>query len=689
MKKTEETEVSVKKKDKSTLPPWVFQHQDLIHDIENSKKIFKKALINRLNHINFIEGYVLAHLYHAKYEENILIKASPEPCLGEELTCRWSDGKVAELKLENYIFRHLIIADSEPMVLIPAELLSITGEFLRVCLPDKSYSVGKRQARRYAGQDVIAELTQNGFVAKGKLIDFSPDGFRIGVKPESFCTFHWFNSDALFTINLRRDQQILFSGVCRCVRQQEEQRTWDIAAIPIDKNINRFKREQNRNPRLNLTPSPILTFRHPLIDKIVRLDVSDMSTSGFSVNEEADEGVLMPGMIIPEMTINFAGALKMKCLAQVIYRSREDENSARCGLAALDMDIGTYSRLAHIVTNVLDPHARVSGDVDVDELWEFFFNTGFIYPKKYGSIEAHRDDFKETYRKLYQEYPEIAKSFTCQKNGRIHGHISMVRAYERTWLIQHHAATAMNGKPTGLMVLKQVMHYLHDIHHLPSAKIDYVMVYFRPEKKFPDRIFGGFARSVNDKEVCSLDLFSYLSFQRPSLDAALPEGWSMDEFSERHLWEISRFYNNYSGGLMIDALGLNQKDSGDESIEEVFGRLGFLRKRDVYALNHKGDLNAVMIADQSEQGMNLSELLNSIKILITNSEGLPWNVLSLAIAQLSRSYSMDSVPALIYPFEYVEANNIPYEKRYNLMIYNARFFSQFIEHMQRKFRAGY
>ena len=671
-------------------PPWLFQHQDLLTALENASPVGQEALTNKLNHIHFIDGHILVHLSHPKYEEGILVRAYPEPCLGSKLTCRWADENPPGLDLENYRFLHLLIVDGQSMILVPAVLQNINKNSLVVQLPPTSYGIGERQARRYACREISVELMQSGFQARGKLLDFSPVGFRIRARPGSSSSFRWFNPDEVVTIHLNHDQQILFSGICWCIRQQGELRDREIVLAPVDEQINRFKGKQFRNPRQHLVPSPSLIFDHPFLKKRVQLEVSDISTSGFSIYEKADEGILMQGMIIPELTVDFAGASRLKCVAQVIYRLEEKERDNRCGIAILDMDINNYSRLLHILTNALDPHAYISCEVDMDALWEFFFDVGFIYPKKYRLIQSYREDFKETYRKLYQESPEISRHFTYQKNGRIYGHISMVRAYERAWVIHHHAARAMDGKRLGFTVLTQILHYMNDIYRLPSAKVDYVFSYFQPENRFPNIVFGGFTRTLKNPKGSSLDLFSYLIYPTLSLGSRLPEGWLLQECSNLDLWELNRFYNHHSGGLLLDILQLGDKNSSDESIENLYDRLGFMRRWKAYSLTHYGELNAVLIVDQSSLGLNLSDLLNSIKILITDSEGLPWEILSTAINQLTGVYQTERVPILIYPSDYLEAKNAPYEtKKYLLWIFGAHLIRQFTEFLRRKFRISY
>ena len=419
------------------------------------------------------------------------------------------------------------------------------------------------------------------------------------------------------------------------------------------------------------------------------MEVSNISTSGFLVSEKTDEGILMPGMIIPNLAINFGGTFSLECSAQVIYRRDEIPGDVSCGLAILDMDINAYSSLTNILSSALNPNTYVSGKIDMDALWEFFFNSGFIYPTKYRIIQHHRSVFKETYQRLYRENPGIAKHFTYQRNGRIYGHIAMIRAYEKAWMIHHHAAVSSEGKRAGLVVLKQIMHYLNDMHRLPSAHMDYAMSYFRPENRFPDRAFGEFARELNNPKGCSLDLFAFLPYTKLSLGMDLPEGWSLQESSAADLWELIRFYEQNAGGLLLDAIHLGEDRSDHVSIDEVYRKAGFFRKKKVYSLKRGGELDAVLIVNQSDLGFNLSELLNGITILVVNQEALFWNVLSVAIAQLTRSYDMERVPILFYPLDYVKSKQIPYEKLYYAWVLNVAYGNEYMEYMNKRFRIGY
>ncbi|MBN2515106.1 MAG: PilZ domain-containing protein [Deltaproteobacteria bacterium] len=673
-------------KEESFVPPWMFRHQDLINKLESATHIDQKRLINTLNYIHFTEGFVFIYFSHPTYEEGILVKAYPEPCAGDKIICRWAGNTFSKLQSDGYSFQQLIIADGQSILLVPGRIQRINSESLTIQLPTAGYDICQRRAHRYICQDIQADIIQSGIQVEGILVDFSPLAFCVRALPETSSPFVWFNFEVPTIVHLRKGKQILFSGLCRCIRQMNDIIGREIVLAPLEDKITRLKKAKIRNPRCQLTPTPTITFSHPFFKKTFKREIFDISNSGFSVNENSKERVLMPGMIIPELTIKYAGTLEIKCKTQVIY-SQEEGDRARCGLAILDMDMKAYSTLTQILNNTADHHNYISNHIDMDALWKFFFDTDFIYPTKYSFIQSFRHDFKETYRKLYQENPEIARHFTYEKDGTIYGHIAMVRAYERAWMIHHFAAKPMKNKLTAFLVLKQIMQYINGAYKFPSAKMDCVMTYFRKENRLIDRMFGGFARELDNPQGSSLDLFSYLLISKDPQGRELPETWNLRECTDIDLWKLELFYKYQSGGLLIETLGLGKENKESGSLEALYGEQGFVRELKTYSLTHNDDPVAFFIVNQSDVGFNLSELLNGIKIIITDCENVPWNILSTTLSKLSAVYNSDRISILIYPSEYTELHRIQVEKQYQLWILNvARGEDKFLEYMDQNFR---
>ncbi|RPJ18463.1 MAG: hypothetical protein EHM26_09695, partial [Desulfobacteraceae bacterium] len=144
------------------LPPWLFKHHDLTHALGDAKKVSQQSLTNILNHIHFVNGHVMVLLKPPRFEEVILLRAHPEPCLGTALQCSWEGGVRKDLSLTDYHFLHLVIDDGRSMILVPGEVEEINDHVIRIRLPETSYGVGQRAARRYSCKGVEVELIQSG-----------------------------------------------------------------------------------------------------------------------------------------------------------------------------------------------------------------------------------------------------------------------------------------------------------------------------------------------------------------------------------------------------------------------------------------------------------------------------------------------------------------------------------------------
>ncbi|RJP47260.1 MAG: PilZ domain-containing protein [Desulfobacteraceae bacterium] len=674
--------------DQST-PPRFFKHEDLIRSFDAAKTLDPKELINTINYLHFTKTPLFVLLQHPVYKDRLLAKAYPEPCLDNQLTFKW-DESYFQYKLETYQPLHLVILANHSVIYAPINIISSCKLSLTLQVPEKSFILNQRQNQRYPSSDVSAEVMQSDFVAKGELIDFSSGAFRIRASSDAFKHNNWFNPDVPATVRLFSNDKIVYSEFCKCMRRQEDHNgSKEIVFAAASDHISRFPAKKIRNPRQLISSTLTAAFEHPLLKKRNYRDIYDISSSGFSIIERPDDGLLMPGMMIYDLSILLAGISIANCSVQIIYR-RVMENNARYGIAILNMDIHSYSRINNILCANSDPQISVSTEVDMDALWEFFFQTGFIYPEKYASCVQYRENFIKTYNRLYQDTPEMARHITLENNGRIYGHVSMIRAYERTWLIHHHAARPTgNCKPPGFSVLRQMMIFLNGMYQLSSANMDYVICYFQPENKFPDHVFGGFVRELNNPQACSLDLFSYLTVPVGCNQEDFPHGWLFRESIPVDLWELTQFYKHNSGGLLPNILRFEEPEAGAASLESVFNRHGFLRKWRFYSLVYQEQLKAVFIADQSDLAINMSNLLNSIKILITDPDGLTSELLSRAVSELGRLYDMDKITLLIYPASAAQSMGISYPKQYQLWILNVRYSNQFMDYSQKHLRINY
>jgi hypothetical protein len=482
--------------------------------------------------------------------------------------------------------------------------------------------------------------------------------------------------------------QTLYSGECRIVKQTHGHQIQEWILTPTLRQTRRFKPKEFRSTRQKMVPLPTVSFVHPFSKKRVHLEVMDLSGSGLAVREEVKIAVLLPGLILPTLQICFGDGTHVSCAAQVIYSllldDKEETGMLRCGIAILDMAAEEHIKLLSLIQQTDNKNAYLCYRVNLDDLWDFFFETGFIYPQKYEFIERNKARIKETYKKLYTESPKIARHFIHQRNGLILGHMAMVRFYGKAWLIHHHAAIRSSTNRGGIAVLNQIGCLINDSHRLNSIKMSYVFCFYRPENKFPNHVFGGAAKNISNPRGCSIDPFAYFHFRKSKQkDIPLPGGWHIETVTDGDLRDLECYYQEQSGGLMIHALDLGPDNHDISDTKAAFDKIGLVRSRHLYSLKMADELKAVIMVDIADMGLNMSDLTNSAKIIILKHEGLSHTVIQGSLLEIFGKFNLDEMPVLAYPAQSAKELNLPFDKIYNLWILNMNHTDDYFRYLKR------
>jgi hypothetical protein len=660
-------------------------------DQEEGKPVNKDQLVNKINYINFKDDTLLINLKHRNYNKTLTLFAKPQPCLGELLDCLWPEKEDILQVLKFYEFKNILIPDGQKLIMVEPEVIRMDKEAISLLLPDNGYEISSRTTMRHPCTNITAQLIQSSSLFSGTLLDFNAGSFKIELKSAPPQTFAWINPESPVNLILSGAAETYYSGECKIIRQSIGQNSGTYILKPLKLEIQRFKHKEFRSHRYELTPSPNIIFRHPFTKKIFDLKAIDLSGSGFSVEEDENNAVLLPGLIIPKLELSFANSFRFQCRAQVVYQKVWDADKGgrriKCGLALLDMDIQDHVKLVALLDQAKDKNSYICNNVNLDELWNFFFDTGFIYPDKYAFIQKNKSTIKKTYERLYSNNPHIARHFIYQDKGRILGHMAMIRFYENTWLIQHHAARKSSRNKAGLVVLDQIGRMLNDSNRLYSLHMDYVICYYRSSNKFPSRVFGGAAKSINAPKECSIDRFAYYHYQNTTRHkSALPKSWKVSATRSEDLQELEDFYEHSSGGLMLEALDLKADKFDCDSLAAQYQRVGLTRERHFYSLKQNGNLKAIFTAVLSDVGLNLSDLTNCIKVFVLDPKGLTSDILNTIFSLLSKRFQRKEIAILLYPAAYVDEQLIVYEKLYNLWVCRVQSSDEYFRYLNRLLR---
>lgn len=661
--------------------------------IKKESSINKRNLINKINYKNFQNESIRVNFFHNKDKRIISLNAIPQPCFGKRLVGLWIEQPDISKLLDSYHFHDITFIDSQNIVTINAILRSINSQGICFTLPDSAIEYSSRKTRRFTCDKLNVRLMQNGIVYNGVLIDFSPISFRVEISSSMSEPFQWINSKELINLVVAFEKEHLYTGMCKIIKQGGGSKQKNIVLQPVNDSIQRFTPKTYRSNRLKLSPSPDIAFTHPFTDKYVNLKVIDISGSGISVEDDEESAVLLPGMIIPDLRLNFANNYSVNCKAQVVYRKmfKTDDNNhqVKCGIVFLDMKPNDHMRLLSLLHQANNKNLYICNEVDMDELWNFFFNSGFIYPDKYTFFADNKEKVKQTFKKLYTSDSSIARHFTWQKKGCILGHLSMLRFYENTWLIHHLAALKSDQQlKIGIEMLKQIGSYTYDSHRLFSSHMSYLMCYFRPDNKFPNHFFGGVARNINNPKACSLDKFTYIHYHfHNNRQAPLNGSWKLMKSTYEDLDEFENFYEHTADGLMIQAFDLSPEPDMKErnELSNNFKKMNLKRKRLLFSVKHKESLKVILMLNISDFSLNLSNLTNCITVFVIEAHDLTADILFSAISELSGEYDVRRIPVLLYPHTYSDSLSIPFEKLYDLWILDTQYSDDYFSHLDNLF----
>jgi hypothetical protein len=637
----------------------------------SGQRITKKKLINLINAVHYSKQPLLITFFQPANDFCITAKALPGPTAGDTTELLWVKDHNFSLSLLSFdILKITVTVGHKSCVFVP-ESYQLTDQGIQLVLPDFAVDDGARQHQRFSCQSgLYATLTQNGVAFPGCLLDYSPHGIMIDLMPDSSWQTTWLSSNSPATMTVTKNNRNIYSGTVSVSKKRGSNR---YIIQPENESYSRYAPKKNRTRRQSVAPLPEARFTHPITGKESTLKISNIGSLGFSVEEHLEKSTLIPGLIIPDLIIYIAGNEMFSALVQVIYRHQAEEKpeSVRFGLIILSMSHNDHLKLSQLIQHTRNEKSYINKPINPDDLFDFFFQSGFIYPGKYAEIAAHKKEYERIYQILYKQNNEIFRHFVYQVPGQIHGHMSMLNLYSKTWLSQHHAA--LQKDRAGLHVLRALSDYINDSYQLETTNIRYILAYYRPTNKFPRRFFGEFAERTQDKTKVSLDNFAYFSNSEAFYTKDhLWDQWTLEPVSPLDIQQFTAFYMKHSGGLLPEALDLTVERYASSEMDNRYSEAGLCRTRRVFSLRHQGNLYALVDYQSSSRGLNLSELSNATTFFFlqcpdpTSGASVVRAVVSFFIDKLKKEHH----PVMFYPEASASHLRFIPEKTYTLWILN-------------------
>lgn len=635
-------------------------------NIAQFSHIRRQHLFNRINALHYHGSPLRVTLKHKNHDFSLHLKAQPEPVSSEQASAHWIVEDNFPDNFNSYQLQKITLSNSYSSYEFTPDSFHLEKWGVRFTIPECGLEIDFRKQLRYhcAEKNVRIALTQNAIVFSGTLLDYSVNGILVQLDKKENFSFSWLNEKRPVILNILSNEEPVYTAEVFLTPRALGR----YLLFPDQEAAPRHVPRKFRSRRQQLIPSPDLVFDHPIVGKKIRLKIFDLSSLGFSVEENASSACLLPGLLLRSATISIAGNVNIQCMAQVIYVKPQDDHPdiVKVGLTILNIDINDHLKLISLVQQAQDSRAYISNQIDHSDLFDFFFETGFIYPNKYVELAKKKNEIINSYAALYEKGANISRHFVYQDTGKILGHFSSLRVYRKTWMNQHHAA--LRSRKAGLQVVRAISEYLNDSYKLNPANIQYIIGYYRAENKFPQKYFGEYVNNTGSTDITSLDCLSYINDARKFAHALthLKEGWTLENARKSDLVEFRGYYHKISGGLLPQALDMEPESFNDQTLTETYTNNNLMRKRNIYALRFRDMPKALIDVQTSDFGLNLSEITNAITVYLIEPSSDFFDIVSCAIRRIALKYEKMSDPVMFYPHNYLIDCGFKADKEYLL-----------------------
>ena len=345
----------------------------------------------------------------------------------------------------------------------------------------------------------------------------------------------------------------------------------------------------------------------------------DLSTSGLAFLAHFAEDVVPLGMRLPRIDVRLPDGSVVRTrgrIRSILPRTGPDGVAAlaRCGVAFEELSLPSQVRLADALMHAGIPGVEDATGLSFDELWRFMMDTGFLYPEKVARLTPQLPQLKRTLTTLLETPNPLFKTLVF-KNPELQGHLSAVRAYRHTWIVQH-LATRKEG--AGRLAAARLLNLGITDYSEQLPDMHWLRVYFRPNNRWPARVFGRFARRIADPEI-----LRPADLRLPRL-AHLPgaEAPSRAHPSRRR----PRGRARRGAALRRDRADADPDGGGPLArgalpprASSRYEGLGLERRREVLLAERSGRLVGFALLEISSPGLNFSELTNTFRLYTQES----------------------------------------------------------------------
>lgn len=440
-------------------------------------------------------------------------------------------------------------------------------------------------------------------------------------------------------------------------------------------------RASKRTPILDTKPC-YFSAEHPFFPgRRIEGQVFEVSAAGMSCLLEKTSFPIIPGMRFTNCNLQLPHKPSREFMfevAHVDFRSDGAINQFKLGGEFVSAPIELVKDISSYSQEVAGGVIKDVSDEDFDLLWEFMFETNFIYQNKRRQIQSKSKEILETYHRLLAVENSVVKKIVFKEDQEIRGHVSAIRFFDHCWVIQHLNALKASGASAAQAMISGIVNFFYDARANANTETFYVMSFYRPDNLYPAILFGESCRRINDPLKSTYFDLAFGNYNSPT-EKNLP-------FLDKVLTDSPAAYIDLSNLLIrnnmiafMRAVGLGMATTPDLKIQPKYMELGLFRERHLLSLSHENE-SVYALVEMASPGLNLSELTNAVYLF---TEGLNEdNLKTLSETILEKAHQTyfaprEMSPCVLQRVGEQRASTVEWSKIYTCWITSAANISSF------------
>ncbi|HLK16870.1 MAG TPA: hypothetical protein VKT78_18825 [Fimbriimonadaceae bacterium] len=302
-------------------------------------------------------------------------------------------------------------------------------------------------------------------------------------------------------------------------------------------------------------------------------------------------------------------------------------SAAFSGPRSFQLSDREYSRSVELAY----PGVKAACDVTFDEMWTLFLDSGFLYPEKVSRLQPVMREIQNTVRSLLKANGNPMATVVVRNEQALDAQISMLRWYDKTWMVQHLAALPLSARERHAsarvtLAMARYGRVRPDIH--------WGKMFFRPNNAWPSRVFGGFAKRVRDPQKSDLRVFHYLVAVTGDSSPEVPSQVRVRPAAESDFALIENWFTSRGRTVEVMANDLQPSRASLAHLSWGYCRVGLDRHRECIIAERDGRTTGFALLEVSSLGMNFSELTNAFTVFTLEDD--PETRLALVLSAKQR-----------------------------------------------------